>query len=56
MKVISLATLVLLLFTGVGMKQANSLEADYPEALQKVFDAHGGIDAWKSYAALTFEI
>ena len=29
------------------------LENDYPEALQKVFDAHGGIDAWKSYGALT---
>ncbi len=56
MKEISLASLIILLFTGVAMKQTNSRQAEYPKALQKVFDAHGGIGAWKSYGALTFGI
>ncbi|MEO1217515.1 MAG: DUF6503 family protein [Bacteroidota bacterium] len=56
MKVITLATLVFFLLTGVEMKQTSSPAADYPAALQKVFEAHGGIDAWKSYGALTFGI
>ncbi|MFS4448910.1 hypothetical protein [Maribacter sp. 2307UL18-2] len=28
----------------------------YPEALKKVFDAHGGIDTWKSKQLLSFDI
>lgn len=28
----------------------------YPEALQKVFETHGGIDTWKSMQSLTFGI
>lgn len=33
-----------------------SLEARFPETLQKIFDAHGGYATWKKYKTLTFEI
>lgn len=29
---------------------------DYPEALEKVFEAHGGLKSWKSYKSLVYEI
>ncbi len=32
------------------------VKINYPEALQKVFDAHGGIAAWKTKNSLGFEI
>ncbi len=28
----------------------------YPEALQRVFEAHGGLEAWKSYRYMSYEI
>lgn len=31
-------------------------DSKYPEALQKVFDAHGGLTAWKSKRMISFEI
>lgn len=31
-------------------------DSKYPEALQKIFEAHGGLTAWKSKRTLSFEI
>jgi len=31
-------------------------DSKYPEALRKVFEAHGGLNAWKSKRVLSFEI
>jgi len=32
------------------------VEAKYPEAFQKILDAHGGLDTWDTYKTLTFTI
>ena len=34
----------------------NEMQKKYPEALQKVFDAHGGLDQWRSFKSLSYEI
>ncbi|MGB5819363.1 MAG: DUF6503 family protein [Saonia sp.] len=31
-------------------------ESKYPEALQKIFEAHGGLEAWKTKKSLVYEI
>ena len=31
-------------------------DSNYPEALQKVFEAHGGLETWKSKRTVSFEI
>lgn len=36
--------------------QVSSQENEYPEALNKVFDAHGGLQNWRSKRTLEFEI
>ena len=33
-----------------------AIDSQYPEALQKIFDAHGGLDQWRSFRNLTYEI
>jgi len=38
-------------------KQPTSIDmTQYPELLQKALEAHGGLDTWKSYAALSYDI
>ena len=36
--------------------ELNITTSIYPETISKIFDAHGGIDAWNSMEHLYFEI
>jgi len=38
------------------LKAVVEVTDNYPEALKKVFDAHGGLESWKEKHTLTFEI
>lgn len=68
MKYIFLLTTALILFVSCNQKSKNTSEnttneqievvaqAPYPEALQKVFEAHGGLKQWKKQRTLTYTI
>jgi len=36
--------------------ETTAIETNHPEALQKILDAHGGLDQWRSMESLYFEI
>lgn len=38
------------------MPMAKAVSRNYPEALQKVFEAHGGIEAWATQRTLSYEM
>ncbi|WP_411031524.1 hypothetical protein [Spongiimicrobium sp. 3-5] len=37
-------------------KEVEAVKNDYPEALQQVFDAHGGLASWKAKRSLVYEM
>ena len=52
-----LALLSVILLTACQQNDSEKVDsANYPEALQKIFTKHGGIEHWNEMNALTFEI